>query len=125
MPLRDHFRPPLDKILSWEELHGQWPAVIVQQLRKRLPPGYAVGPRVHSGSQIEIDVAAFEKGEPPAPSEVSVTVAVPLRAPTLELPALTDSELLSVEPAPSRLTVPLLVVTPPLVPPKPASRDSE
>lgn len=68
MPLRDHFRPPLDKVLSWEELRGQWPAVIVQQLRKRLPPGYAVGPRVHSGSQIEIDVAAFEKGEPSSPS---------------------------------------------------------
>jgi hypothetical protein len=65
MPLRDHFRPPLDRLLSWEELHGQWPAVIVQQLRRRLPPGYAVGPHIHSGSQIEIDVAAFEKAEPP------------------------------------------------------------
>jgi uncharacterized protein DUF4058 len=68
MPLRDHFRPPLDKVLSWEELHGQWPAVIVQQLRKKLPPGYAVGPRVHSGSQIEIDVAVFDKGEPLLPA---------------------------------------------------------
>ena len=38
MPLRDHFRPPLDLTTSWEGLHGQWPAVIVQQLRKRLPP---------------------------------------------------------------------------------------
>ena len=34
MPLRDHFRPPLDNAHSWEELHGQWPAVIVQHLRK-------------------------------------------------------------------------------------------
>ncbi len=57
MPLRDHFRPPLTTIASWEELHGQWPAVIVQQLRKQLPPGYASGPRVHVGSQVEIDVA--------------------------------------------------------------------
>lgn len=71
MPLRDHFRPPLDRVLSWEELLGQWPAVIVQQLRKRLPPGYAAGPRVHSGSQIEIDVAAFEKDEPSSPQEAS------------------------------------------------------
>src|ERR1700687_984292 len=61
MPLRDHFRPPLDKIASWEELHGQWPAFIVQQLRKQLPPGYVAGPRVHSGSQVEIDVATFEQ----------------------------------------------------------------
>ena len=31
--------------------------VIVQQLRKLLPPGYVAGPKVHSGSQVEIDVA--------------------------------------------------------------------
>ena len=61
MPLRDHFRPPLDNQSTWEGLHGQWPAVIVQQLRKQLPPGYVAEPRVHSGSQVEIDVAAFEK----------------------------------------------------------------
>ena len=63
MPLRDHFRPPVDDIVSWEEIHSQWPAVIVQSLRKRLPPGYVAGPRVHAGSQVEIDVAAFEKVE--------------------------------------------------------------
>jgi hypothetical protein len=51
VPLRDHFRPPLDNLVSWEELHGQWPAVIVQQLRKQLPAGYVAGPRVHSGAQ--------------------------------------------------------------------------
>ncbi len=63
MPLRDHFRPPLDLQSSWEALHGQWPAVIVQQLRKQLPPGYVAEPRVHSGSQVEIDVAAFERDQ--------------------------------------------------------------
>jgi hypothetical protein len=62
VPLRDHFRPPVDSIVSWEEIHAQWPAVIVQNLRKRLPPGYSAGPRVHHGS-VEIDVAAFEKDE--------------------------------------------------------------
>jgi hypothetical protein len=66
MPLRDHFRPPLDLITSWEGFHGQWPAVIVQHLRKQLPPGYVAEPRVHSGSQVEIDVAAFEKDDAPA-----------------------------------------------------------
>ena len=34
MPLRDHFRPPLDDIASWEELHGQWPAMIVMALNR-------------------------------------------------------------------------------------------
>src|SRR6516162_1421446 len=64
MPLRDHFRPPLDDAHSWEELHGQWPAVIVQDLRKQLPTGYEAAPRIHLGSQVEIDVAAFEKDDP-------------------------------------------------------------
>ena len=64
MPLRDHFRPPLTTITSWEELHGQWPAVMVQQLRKQLPPGYVAAPRVHAGARVEIDVAAYEKDEP-------------------------------------------------------------
>lgn len=61
MPLRDHFRPPVDAVVSWEGLQGQWPATIVQHLRRALPPGYTAAPRVHSGSQIEIDVAAYER----------------------------------------------------------------
>ena len=63
MPLRDHFRPPLDLVTSWEGFHGGWPMVIVQQLRKQLPAGYVAEPRVHFGSQIEIDVVAFEKDD--------------------------------------------------------------
>jgi hypothetical protein len=53
-------------LTSWEGFHGGWPMVIVQQLRKQLPPGYVAEPRVHLGSQAEIDVAAFEKaiGQP-------------------------------------------------------------
>jgi hypothetical protein len=67
MPLRDHFRPPLADTTSWQELHGQWPAVIVQHLRGVLPPGYVAGPRVCVGGQIEIDVAAHERDDAPAP----------------------------------------------------------
>lgn len=67
MPLRDHFHPPLDDAHSWEELHGQWPAVIVQHLRKQLPAGYIAAPRLHSGSLVEIDVGAFETDESPSP----------------------------------------------------------
>jgi len=63
MPLRDHFRPPLDDVASWEGFHGQWPANIVKQLRQLLPAGYVAAPRVHLGSQVEIDVAAYEKDD--------------------------------------------------------------
>lgn len=61
MPLRDHFRPPLDNERSWEELHGQWPAMLVVALTRKLPPGYVAGPRVHLGAYFEIDVASYEK----------------------------------------------------------------
>jgi hypothetical protein len=68
-------------ITSWEGFHGQWPAVIVQQLRKQLPAGYVAEPRVHSGSQVEIDVAAFERDDVPRFSRMAdgsggVTTAV-------------------------------------------------
>ena len=61
MPLRDHFRPPLSEITSWEGLHGGWPMVIVQQLGKNLPAQFVAEPRVHLGAQVEIDVAAFDE----------------------------------------------------------------
>lgn len=65
MPLRDHFRPPVSKKSSWEGFHGMWPASIVQQLRKQLPPGYVAEPRVHLGTLMEIDVGALEADEAP------------------------------------------------------------
>jgi hypothetical protein len=90
MPLRDHFRSPLDDRTSWEELHGQWPAMIVLALARKLPRRYVAGPRVHSGALIEVDVATFETDEPnPTASErgngnggVATTVWAPAR-PTL------------------------------------------
>lgn len=60
MPLRDHFHPPLTNRFSWEEVHGGWPMVIVQQLSKLLPQRYTAGPRVHLGPQFEIDVASYK-----------------------------------------------------------------
>lgn len=68
MPLRDHFHPPLDELASWEELHGQWPAMIVLALMDRLPPNYAAAPRVHLGALFEVDVVTLERDRPsPAP----------------------------------------------------------
>jgi hypothetical protein len=48
MPLRDHFRPPVSNQVSWEEVHGMWPARIVLQLRTLLPKGYVAGPKIHT-----------------------------------------------------------------------------
>jgi hypothetical protein len=59
MPLRDHFRPPLESLLPWEGFHATWPVMIVARLRRQLPRRYLVLPRVHSGSSADIDVATF------------------------------------------------------------------
>jgi len=61
MPLRDHFRPPLSDRASWEELNGGWPMVIVQHLGRTLPDRYVAAPRVHLGSQAEVDVATLDR----------------------------------------------------------------
>lgn len=63
MPLRDHFRPPLDDMRHWEGFHATWPVMMVALLRRRLPRRYFAEPRVHSGSSAEIDVATFENEE--------------------------------------------------------------
>src|SRR4051812_35735804 len=60
MPLRDHFRPPVTDLASWEELHGLWPGIIAIRLNALLPPDYRSGVKIHLGSAVEIDVAAFE-----------------------------------------------------------------
>ena len=63
MPLRDHFRSPFNQQASWEEVHGGWPMVIVQQLGKLLPSQYVAAPRVHLGSHAEVDIAAYDLGD--------------------------------------------------------------
>ncbi|MBX9627912.1 MAG: DUF4058 family protein [Gemmataceae bacterium] len=68
MPLRDHFRPPLDDLTWWEGLHGGWPMVIVQHLVRHLPPGFVAIPKVHRGSVVEVDVAAFGPPSAGAPA---------------------------------------------------------
>jgi len=61
MPLRDHFRPPLDDVHSWDELHGMWPAVIVQELIKVLPEPYFAAPGVHPGTLYEVDIGTYRR----------------------------------------------------------------
>lgn len=61
MPLRDHFRSPLDEVHSWDELHGMWPAMIVRELAQILPEPYFAAPGVHLGTLYEIDVGTYSE----------------------------------------------------------------
>ena len=63
MPLRDHFRPPLDDHRSWDELHGGWPMIIAMGLNRKLPQRYTAAPGVHLGWSVEVDVGTFEEDE--------------------------------------------------------------
>ncbi len=60
MPLRDHFRSPVNDTHSWDEIHGQWPGEIVRDLTTILPAGFRAAPRVHLGSPFEVDVSTYD-----------------------------------------------------------------
>jgi hypothetical protein len=83
MPLRDHFRPPLDEVHSWDELHGMWPAMIVRKLVEVLPEPYFAAPGVHLGTLYEVDIGTYRKpgAEPVAPDAANGGAAVATYAP--------------------------------------------
>jgi hypothetical protein len=56
MPLRDHFRSPLDDVHSWDGLHAGWPMMMVRQLIEVLPEPYFAEPGVHVGTLYEVDL---------------------------------------------------------------------
>ncbi len=65
MPLLDHFHPPLFPGRPWESFHSRWSNSIADELNRILPPRYTAEVQLHLGSQVEADVAEFER--PPEP----------------------------------------------------------
>ncbi|HYH64290.1 MAG TPA: hypothetical protein VD866_06290, partial [Urbifossiella sp.] len=63
MPLRDHFRSPVNDRHHWSSFHGQWPGEIVRTLFELLPPRYQSGPRLTIGSSYEVDVFVDDEPE--------------------------------------------------------------
>jgi hypothetical protein len=102
MPLRDHFRPPLDNVHSWDELHGGWPMMIVRRLVEVLPEPYFAAPAVHLGTLFEVDIGTYH--EPQSESTVAemerggaVVAAYAPPKPTLTLePQLPDQDVYEV-----------------------------
>jgi hypothetical protein len=89
MPLRDHFRSPLDDLTAWEGFYGGWPAMIVQALSRKLPRRYLAAPRVHFSSSAEIDMATAEKDDPVFWAAEPPTLAI-----STDLPAPDEYEVL-------------------------------
>ena len=61
MPLRDHFRPPVENQASWEGFHALWPGVITMRLNPTLPKGYRAEPRARLGTHFEVDIGGFDR----------------------------------------------------------------
>lgn len=78
MPLRDHFRSPVNDKHTWDELHGGWPMMIVRELFDILPSGYTAAPSVHLGKLSEIDVSTFDGDEAAAPPQPTLTLEADL-----------------------------------------------
>ena len=93
MPLRDHFRSPVNDKHSWDAVHGQWPAEIVRSLFDILPIGYQAEPNVHLGSPFEIDIGTLQDdGYGPddfAGTRLGGLATLSTLAPTLTAPTLT------------------------------------
>jgi hypothetical protein len=91
MPLRDHFRSPVNDTHSWDEVHGQWPGEIVRDLTTILPAGYRAAARVHLGSPFEVDVRTYDQGShvpgPPASVCDSSSATLATLAPTITVEA--------------------------------------
>lgn len=60
MPLRDHFRSPLDDRHSWDE---SWPTMLVLQLGRLLPPEYYAAPQIHLRHGVESDLPDVDEYE--------------------------------------------------------------
>lgn len=90
MPLRDHFRSPVNDSHSWDEVHGGWPMEIVRDLTNILPNGFRAAPKVHLGSPFEVDVSTYDldSRDPDAPVENSGGTATQIAsAPTFTVEA--------------------------------------
>lgn len=72
MPLRDHFRPPLDDMHHWEGFLTGWLVMIVAQLSRKLPRRFFAEPWIRSRSNAEIDPESIEDGEAEFPQPTLV-----------------------------------------------------
>src|SRR5579884_3129736 len=63
MPLRDHFRPPLDDETQWEGFHGGWSMMIVVHLAHNLPRRYTAAPCIRLRSAVATSLPALDEYE--------------------------------------------------------------
>ncbi len=63
MPLRDHFRLPVENAASFEDVLGAWPAAIAYRLNVLLPARYRCSVKAHRASENWLTIDDGEKDE--------------------------------------------------------------
>ncbi|MCI0703141.1 MAG: DUF4058 family protein [Planctomycetia bacterium] len=82
MPLLDHFHPPLADLPPWSSVSTMWAASLARWLNNTLPVGEFVAyPTIHLGTQVEADVAEYDRRANGARSNGSGGVATLPEAP--------------------------------------------
>ena len=101
MPLRDHFRSPVNDTHSWDELHGGWPMEIVRHLQSILPAGSVVlgGGKTQSFSSA---IAAISS-QPNSPTRATATSKASTSAKMVDLEADESSRLGVIDIAPEEV----------------------
>ncbi len=88
MPLRDHFRSPVNDKHRWDAVHGQWPGELVRTLFDLIPDDFVAEPTVHHGSPFEVDISMIESDdrEEGTGKAIGGTTTVAVAAPTVTIP---------------------------------------
>ena len=92
MPLLDHFRPPVEEEMPWDEFHPGWATRIADQLTELLPPDFRARESVKAAGGYEIDVATFRRPDHSAATD----------------PGLNDAERAGWQPPPARAVAPTI-----------------
>lgn len=91
MPLRDHFRSPINDKHRWDAVHGGWPMELVRTLFDLLPPGFQAEPKVSHSAPFEVDVSMIEDDDRPPVEPVDAgsgrVATLTIDAPTLTVTA--------------------------------------
>ena len=79
MPLRDHFRPPLDNRRHWEGFHATWPVMMVARLHGTMPKSYYAEPWVQTciGAAAEVPVTDEQPWQPPLCRPFTIAADLP------------------------------------------------
>src|SRR5262245_23962975 len=87
MPLLDHFRPPMRRRFPYTALHSAWATYLATNLvRDWMPKPFTAVEHTYQGTDVEIDVSAYEMAEEGEGDSGNGAVAIQKRTWTVPRP---------------------------------------